>query len=215
METIISDKESDLLKEIINISIAKAADTFAALSGDQVFISVPELKFLKSEDCLAKVISEKAGRIIIQNEIKGDLQGLSLSIFSDIHIEKIKQIADVELITTEFSVDKDLPRMLSKVINDSLVTQLAGILQMNIYTTLPLEPIYADEVDLNVLKVNIDSNRPFIITINTKFIDHKDELELPLMLIFDLENMGKILQIIRKNNYRDILLAKERASVQS
>ena len=206
MDIEIEEIERDIIREILNISLAKAADSFALIAKDTVLINVPDLQIITRERAVSEITERESVKVIIHSEIKGDLTGNTLMFFASRQIENLKQAC----LRDHFDriTEKELESLLleiSNIITGTLVTQLANILKLNIYGSVPHDPIYTAEMLEDDMRLNLLATRSFLITVNTLFINHKNEVGLPLMLIFDLPDIEKILTIIRKNNYKNFL----------
>ena len=92
MELQVSELEKDIIKEILNIGLARAADSFAVIAKDIVLLKVPDLLLTDPKDVINQVVKYEATHVIIQSDIKGDFNGCTLMFFSDAHIEKLAEV---------------------------------------------------------------------------------------------------------------------------
>jgi len=209
MDLFIDEIEQDIIREIINISVAKAADSFAMISKDKVLINVPEIKVFSKDQAVEEVVKKEATEVIVLSDIKGDITGNSLMLFSKHHIKKLSEVCLNEPYFDEEDIrlKESLLLEVSNIITGSLVTQLANILKMNIYGLAPRNPIYLNRYDVDPI-LELDDTRSFLVTISTTFINKNNMIGLPLILILDLQNLNKILTLIRKNNYQNFSVFK-------
>lgn len=201
--------EQDILKEIFNISLAKAADSFAKISKEEVLINVPDILILKEEKALSQIIENKKIDIIVQSEIKGDIYGQTLLLFSYTQVSELSKATKVPVNVDDKKFQNSLILEVSNILTGTLVTHLANILKLNIYGSVPHEPISRDKLDPKQLLLDMDISRPILVTINTLFIRSNNKIEFPLMLIFDVPNLNKVLGIIRKVNIDNKLLIRK------
>ncbi|MGK7390909.1 MAG: chemotaxis protein CheC [Candidatus Cyclobacteriaceae bacterium M2_1C_046] len=203
-----NDLEKDILTEIFNISLAKAADSFAKISNEEILINVPHITFMKEETALSSLIQDQNIFAIVQSEIKGDIYGQTLLLFSQRQIIELVNVA-LKTDVKDSVLQNSLILEISNILTGTLVTQLANILKLNIYGSVPNEPIDRSSLKAENLILDLDISRSILVTINTLFIKRQNSIDLPLMLIFDIPNFNKILDTIRKVNVDNKLLTKK------
>jgi chemotaxis protein CheC len=204
MELQVTELEKDIIKEILNIGLARAADSFATIAKEKVLMKVPDLELISAND-LFKIISGYEGtHEIIQSDIKGDLNGTTLMLFSSNHIEMLSAVC----LNLHQPYQKPLSTMqesllleISNIITGAFVTQLANILKADIYGSPPQYPLNGIDQSLkHILDIN-PLFQPMIFTVLTHFTDHEGMVELPLLLFFDTLTFNKILEIIRSYKF--------------
>src|SRR5688572_15645143 len=92
MELQVSELEKDIIKEILNIGLARAADSFAVIAKDVVLLKVPDLQLTDPKEILKLVADYENTHVIIQSDIKGDFNGSTLMLFSDAQIERLSEV---------------------------------------------------------------------------------------------------------------------------
>ena len=92
MELQVSELEKDIIKEILNIGLARAADSFAVIAKDIVLLKVPDLLLTDPKDVINQVVKYEATHVIIQSDIKGDFNGSTLMLFNGDQIERLSQV---------------------------------------------------------------------------------------------------------------------------
>jgi chemotaxis protein CheC len=208
MELKISDLEKDIIKEILNIGLARAADSFASISKDRVLLKVPSMELISSPQVMKTLKKYEQTHEIIQSDIKGDFNGTTLMVFSAKHIDKLSQVCLNLKTPYNFALDEMQESLLleiSNIITGAFVTQMANILKANIYGSPPVHP---DKGSLaESLKHIFTSNplfQPIIFTVVTHFTNFEEMVELPLFLFFDTATFNKILEIIRSYNFYEL-----------
>ncbi|MDB5261594.1 MAG: hypothetical protein JWQ14_875 [Adhaeribacter sp.] len=208
MELSVSELEKDIIKEILNIGLARAADSFASISRDRVLLKVPNMELISAREVIANLEEYALNHQIIQSDIKGDLNGTTLMIFSGSQIQKLSEVC-LNLKPPFPAVINDMQESLlleiSNIITGAFVTQLANILKANIYGSPPVHPEKGSIAEsLNHI---FDSNpffQPIIFTVVTHFTNFEEMIELPLFLFFDTGTFEKILEIIRSYNFYEL-----------
>jgi chemotaxis protein CheC len=208
IEPQISELERDIIKEILNIGLARAADSFAVIAKDKVLLKVPDIKLIELKDLLTLVTQYADTHNIIMSDIKGDFNGATLMLFSDEHIVRLSEVclnlSDVKF--GELSVmQESLLLEISNIITGALVTQLANILKADIYGSPPKAPKMHIADSLKDILVSNPLFKPLVFTVLTQFTHNSKNVELPLFLFFDTSTLLKMLNIIRtfklgKNN---------------
>ncbi|MCX2739134.1 chemotaxis protein CheC [Pontibacter anaerobius] len=208
MATQISELERDIIKEILNIGLARAADSFAAIAKDKVLLKVPDIKLIEVKELLELVSQYEDTHVIIQSDIKGEFNGATLMLFSDDHIVRLSEVclAMVDVQKGELSVmQESLLLEISNIITGALVTQMANILKANIYGSPPKAPKGYIADSLKDILVQHPLFQPLVFTVITRFTHNSRSVELPLLLFFDSKTFMRIIEIIRnfdlgKNN---------------
>ena len=196
----VSELERDIIKEILNIGLARAADSFAAIAKDKVLLKVPDIQLIEVKELLKLVSKYESTHFIIQSDIKGDLNGATLMLFSDDHIARLSEVclSMVEIQKgTVSAMQESLLLEISNIITGALVTQLANILKSNIYGSPPKAPKSNIADSLKDILVQHPLFQPLVFTVITKFTHNFKSVELPLLLFFDTGTFLKILDIIR------------------
>jgi chemotaxis protein CheC len=203
MDLSMTDLERDIIREILNIGLARAADSFAVIAQERVLLEVPNIDLLDSDDILVRVREYQAKHVPIQSDIRGDFNGTTLMFFSGQHIQRLSRVC-LRMQTPESLEVNELQESLlleiSNIITGALVTQLANILKANIYGAPPTAP-RGDIAEIMQGLLPEHQLQPLIFSVITQFSDKDNMVELPLMLFFDRETFTKILEIIRSYDF--------------
>lgn len=196
----ITELERDIIKEILNIGLARAADSFAAIARDKVLLKVPDIQLIEVKKLIDLVTEYEDTHIIIQSDIKGDFNGATLMLFSDDHVVRLSEVclAMVEVQKGELSVmQESLLLEISNILTGAMVTQMANILKASIYGSPPKSPKNHIADSLKDILVQHPLFQPLVFTVITRFTHNSKSVELPLLLFFDSNTFLKILDIIR------------------
>jgi len=203
MDLSMTDLERDIIREILNIGLARAADSFAVIAQEKVLLEVPNIDLLMSEDILRKVREYQSRHVAIQSDIRGDFNGTTLMFFSGQHVQRLSRVC-LRMQTEETlnlnELQESLLLEISNIITGALVTQLANILKANIYGAPPTAP--GGDVAATIQNLMPQAQmQPLIFSVITQFSDKDNSVELPLMLFFDRVTFAKILEIIRSYDF--------------
>jgi chemotaxis protein CheC len=201
--------EKDILTELLNICLSKAADSFARISGQDVLIKVPEIILMEKDTALKELISKQDVEMLVQSEIKGDIYGQTLLLFSPVQVEELNKALVKKIDPGDKYLKESLLLEISNILTGTLVTYLASILKLNMYGSVPNAPIYRKNITPDQLLLDMDMSRSISVTVNTLFIKSNNSVNLPMMLIFDIVNLQKLLDIIGKTNLQDKVLTRK------
>jgi chemotaxis protein CheC len=208
MYVAINELEKDVLREIISIGLARAADSFADFSNEKVLLDVPDVKIIET-----KVFPEIVGEYdslytVIRSDIHGDLNGKTFLLFTEDDINRI----------TWFCLDGDeedenyeqqvlsLLKQISFVITKALCQQLAGILKLNMENGDSEHIGRKEQKSVQHIIQDMPEGQPFIITIKTHFKKLFKILELPMLVVFDARSIARLLQVLRRGDLYDFKL---------
>lgn len=201
--------EKDILTELLNICLTKAADSFAKISGQDVLIEVPEIILMEKDTALNELINKKDVEMLVQSEIKGDIYGQTLLLFSPLQVKDLNQTLLEKIDPEDAYLMESILLEISNILTGTLVTYLANILKLNLYGSVPNAPIYRKNITPDQLLLDMDMSRPILVTVNTLFIKSKSTVNLPMMLIFDIANLQKLLDVIKKINLKENVLTRK------
>jgi chemotaxis protein CheC len=204
MTVLMNELERDIIREILNIGLARAADSFAVIAQERVMLEVPNLDLVPSQDIIGRVRDYQARYVAIQSDIRGDFNGSTFMFFSGQHIQRLSRVCLRMQVTDTLQLNElqeSLLLEISNIITGALVTQLANILKANIYGAPPQAPTGDLATALHSLMPDPDTLQPLIFSVITQFSDKDNSVELPLMLFFDRATFEKILEIIRTYNF--------------
>lgn len=196
----VTELERDIIKEILNIGLARAADSFAAIAKDKVLLKVPDIQLVDVKKLIDLVNKYEDTHFIIQSDIKGDFNGATLMLFSNDHITRLSEVCLSMLDVQKGQVNamqESLLLEISNIITGALVTQLANILKANIYGSPPKAPKSHIADSLKDILVQHPLFQPLVFTVITRFTHNTKSVELPLLLFFDTSTFLKMLEIIR------------------
>ncbi|MBC8085501.1 MAG: chemotaxis protein CheC [Hymenobacter sp.] len=199
-----TELERDVVREILNIGLARAADSFAVIAQEKVLLEVPSLDLMPGTGILERVREIQQNHVPVQSDIRGDFNGTTLMFFSGQHIQRLSKVCLRMSTSASTQIDEMQESLLleiSNIITGALVTQLANILKAQIYGAPPSAPRGDLAASLHNLLLEQPLVQPLIFSVITQFSDKNNSVELPLMLFFDRPTFEKILDIIRTYDF--------------
>jgi chemotaxis protein CheC len=204
MDLHMTELERDVVREILNIGLARAADSFAVIAQEKVLLEVPSLDLVPGIGILDRVHAIQTNHVPVQSDIRGEFNGTTLMFFSGQHIQRLSKVCLRMNTTASTQIDEMQESLLleiSNIITGALVTQLANILKAQIYGAPPVAPHGDIASSLHNLLTEQPLVQPLIFSVITQFSDKNNSVELPLMLFFDRLTFEKILEIIRTYDF--------------
>jgi chemotaxis protein CheC len=204
MDLHMTEMERDVVREILNIGLARAADSFAVIAQERVLLEVPSLDLMPGKGMLEMVREIQKTNVPILSDIRGDFNGTTLMFFSGQHVQRLSKVCLRMNTSASIQIDEMQESLLleiSNIITGALVTQLANILKASIYGAPPSAPHGDLAASLQNLLETQPPVQPMIFSVITQFSDAEYSVELPLMLFFDRATFVKILEIIRTYDF--------------
>ena len=202
--------EIDIISEIISISFAKAADSFAMMANKKILIKHFDLTITEPE--MFAIDSDYANDenlAIVLSDIVGDFKGQSALLFN----RKDRETLATACLGTAFSRDRGFREMegeflkeMGNVLTGSLITQFCNILKVNMYGTVPkLE--YGSITDLKkTIKRDYRGESPLILAIYNEFEIEEMTMTPKMLLIYNEEALNKMQDVISSFDMSDTFL---------
>lgn len=186
--------------DIISHALTKAASSLSGIAQKQVKITVPSFELVDDIEVFISKISDDNIEVMVQSEINGDLYGQTILLFSS------KQIEDLEEACFDFKIQpgdkteirKSFLLEVSNILTETIVTEFSNRLYLNLYGSVPLDPVPVKGLSKEKLILNLDVSY-MIFTVYTSFVEHGKNVSLPMMLVFDYENLRKIIELIKQS----------------
>ena len=205
MLALLTAVEKDTLREILNIGLARAADSFALVAQGRVLLTIPDVLIVSAEEMMELACDYGSQHFLVQSDIRGDFTGATLLAFSPEHIQRLSEVclrvkAPASLELSE--MQRSLLLEVSNIITGALVTQLANLLKVSVYGAPPTTPGTDLAASLHPLIAAGGSQlQPLVFTVMTQFQDSTRHIELPLLLFFDRPTFERMLKMIRSEEF--------------
>ena len=205
MPALLTAVEKDILREILNIGLARAADSFALVAQGRVLLTIPDVLIVDVTEMLDLARNYGSQHFLVQSDIRGDFTGATLLAFSPEHIQRLSEVclrvkAPASLELSE--MQRSLLLEVSNIITGALVTQLANLLKVSVYGAPPTTPGTDLAASLHPLIAAGGSQfQPLVFTVMTQFQDSTRHIELPLLLFFDRPTFERMLKMIRSEEF--------------
>ena len=139
MLALLTAMEKDTLREILNIGLARAADSFALVAQGRVLLTIPDVLIVSVDEMMELVHGYGTQHFLVQSDIRGDFNGATLLAFSAEHIQRLSEVclrlkAPLSLDLSE--MQRSLLLEISNILTGSLVTQLDNLPACRFYTSM-------------------------------------------------------------------------------
>ena len=137
-----NELENDIANEIVNIGLAKAADSMAFFTKEKVLIRGLNLQKIKLDDLNSVLTYDNNDlQFVLTTELKGALKGICYLIFSESDVEKILKVSLPASILNDpaklkVMADAILLEM-DNIIVASVVTQFSNFFNYKMYGDVP------------------------------------------------------------------------------
>lgn len=202
----ISDYEADILKEIINIGMAKVADSFSVLAQQPVLLQVPSIDIVSAAELDHILPQNEKEDMVVQSDIEGDINAKDYLIFKQHQTNKLSDICigpEMGFQGNYSAMRRSLLLETSNILTGSLLTQFGNIFGLRIYGTPPVMVPYQLRKTFTELIRNLILFKPFVFTIKTEFLNIRQVVELPMLIVFDANSINRVLDIIRIRSSAD------------
>jgi chemotaxis protein CheC len=196
----LSDLEKDILKEMFSFGLAKSADSLSVISKETVLINIPGIEILDINDIISYVRELHNDASLIRSHITGEIGGETMLVFTAEQGERLAKICIGDPLNFEgnyLALKRSLLLEMGNILTGALVTQLANILQIHVLGTPPELIAGAKKYNFNVGN-SFKSIKPLVLTVNTEFVNSDTVIEMPFIMVFDLNTVNRILTLIRQ-----------------
>jgi chemotaxis protein CheC len=138
--TVLSELELDALTELVNIGVSRAAASLRDMVGEEVALSVPNIRLLAREEAI-KTLSdtENAKLVAVHQVFEGDVTGRALLIFPEPKsLELVRAVTGGELSLEDIiELEHEALAETGNIILNGCLSTMANLLQRNLRISLP------------------------------------------------------------------------------
>lgn len=204
----LNEKQNDLLRELINVYIGKAASLLSEMANQRVILNVPAIEILNVNDLddnkgNSKLLFSPGHVVSSSLKFGHDFSGRAFLIFP---VNEAKVLVDVcmgepitdydESITQHLEdTDFDVLKEISNVILNSVIGEFGNILETKLEFSLPdVELIFVSETEQKIfLKNNI-----YVLVLHTTFKLAEAKVEGAILLALGMNSLAMVISKIDK-----------------
>lgn len=198
-----SNKKNDILRELFNISVAKAASILSEIINKKIILTIPNISIIDSTNnkfninkCLPKVLN--CTLMVSSITFKEELAGRANLIFP---AQKMRTFINLCLneednFSMNFTdIDFDIIKEVGNIILNSIVGQMSNFLQVNLEYTIPEVNIF-DEIDF---EKNIETKEyMYIVMLYITFNIDGTEIDGAVIIDLTLKSLKELINKISK-----------------
>ena len=180
-----TSEQIDLLKELINIGVGKAAALFNNMVKSHIELSVPDIKVNQLKDIDRDIKNLKGQNLsAVKLGFRGNFSGVTEIVFPN-----KSAINLVSLLTGEDSDSSNLDDLRAGTLNEvanMLLNSVMGVLANLLNTHFQYDiPTYSEDTIENLLKINEDENQ-IILLAETHFVIKNLDIEGDILILLEL-----------------------------
>ena len=201
MSWLLSSDEHDVVVELMNIGIGRAASALSQLVQDEVLLSVTELQFLnpaEANDSFCTYLPTLLAGVM--QDFSGFMTGRAALLFPEERsLELVRAILGEDMSADEISeLEQETLAELGNILLNNCLATLANLLHQQIKTELP----HVFNVDsphlLSRLSLYADQdNTSFIMLVKIEFSLRKSDLQGYLAFLIDVESADVFIKALR------------------
>jgi len=186
----LNDLEEDLLKELFNLGVGKAAASLSKMVTQEILLSVPKVEFAKSS-AMIELLDSNESIISISQSIHGPFDAKSILLFPE-HggMEVVRQMLGSQLSDEAIA---DLHEEALSEIGNVVLNACIGAISKSMNTIFDVEiPKFNQASPENLLQASnlLDGDTILLININMKLKD--SDIEGYLAFVFSSESLKKL-----------------------
>lgn len=136
----LSELELDALTELVNIGVGRAANSLREMVGEQVLLSVPNVKLVNRAEAIATLTAREDSRLVAVHQVfEGDITGRALLIFPETKsLELVRAVTGGELPLEDIiELEQEALAETGNIILNGCLATIANMLHRSLKMSLP------------------------------------------------------------------------------
>ena len=138
--SVLTEFELDALTELVNIGVSHAAASLREMVGEQVHLSVPNVRLVSRHEAIAILAEREASRLVAVHQVfEGDITGRALLIFPETKsLELVRAVTGGELPLEDIiELEQEALAETGNIILNGCLGTIANMLQRSLKMSLP------------------------------------------------------------------------------
>lgn len=138
--TVLTEFELDALTELVNIGVSRAAASLREMVGEQVHLSVPNVRLVSRLDAIEILMQRETSRLVAVHQVfDGDITGRALLIFPETKsLELVRAVTGGELPLEDIiELEQEALAETGNIILNGCLGTIANLLQRSLKMSLP------------------------------------------------------------------------------
>lgn len=211
MKPLLSADEHELVVELMNIGIGRAASALSQMVQDEVLLSVPQLQFLHPTEATGSFCQYMPGALAgVMQDFSGFMTGRAALLFPEERsLELVRAILGEDMSIGEISeLEQETLAELGNILLNNCLATLANLLNQQIQTELP-QVFNVDTPHLlsclTLAEGEEQDSASFIMLVQIKFSLRERDLEGYLAFVIDVRSADMFIAALQ--NYLAELIA--------
>ena len=139
-KTVLTELELDALTELVNIGVSHAATSLREMVGEQVHLSVPNVRLVSREEAIAVLRERETSRLVAVHQVfEGDITGRALLIFPETKsLELVRAVTGGDLPLEDIiELEQEALAETGNIILNGCLATIANMLQRSLKMSLP------------------------------------------------------------------------------
>lgn len=201
----ITDFEYDILNEIFNIGVGKAADLLSQIVNKKIILRVPHILLLESSNDIqkdARLSSLINGTLMVSSiTFSEQLRGMANLVFP---VEKMRDF--ISLCTGEepssspeskdfTDIDFDIIKEIGNIVLNSIIGEVGNYLNIALEYSLPVVKVYSQEIDFSE---DIETSEyQSVLIMSVTFVIDTVEIEGAVLVDLAMTSCQKLMHLLR------------------
>lgn len=179
--------ELDVASEILNIGLAKAADSLSFFTKEKVLIRGMNIRFMEFEK--SDLFHKQGGNItLLSTQLRGDVEGYCYLIFTEFEVNKLAEISLPESVLNNKEQFEEMKSAIlleaDNIITASVVTQFSNLLSKNMHGHIPFINI-GDHEEMKKHIRDQAKNEKFILHFNASLVSDGNNINPEFLWCLD------------------------------
>jgi len=138
--SVLDELELDALTELVNIGVGRAAASLREMVGEEVHLSVPNVRLVSRTEAVATLHQREANRLVAVHQVfEGDITGRALLIFPETQsLELVRAVTGGELPLEDIiELEQEALAETGNIILNGCLGTIANLLQRSLKMSLP------------------------------------------------------------------------------
>ena len=211
----LSKVELDLTKELVNIGLAKAADSLSFFIKNTVMLKGLDVSIRALSEIDSLSTKKEETLHLLTTSLKGDVKGVCFFILDNQDVDKVLEVSipkSINLNSVEGrKMKQEFLLELDNIISAAVITQFANFLKERMFGHVPKYDLVNQDDLNNVLKNEIDFDG-YLLYFKVNFITENNELNPEFVWVLDESFIQKIIQVAKEEKQRVLTKQKSRIS---
>ncbi|ART79256.1 chemotaxis protein CheC [Oceanisphaera avium] len=201
MNGLLTADEHDVVVELMNIGIGRAASALSHMVQDEVLLSVPKLQFLSPSQANASFCQTLPHLLAgVTQDFSGFMSGRAALLFpEDRSLELVRVILGEDMSADEISeLEQETLGELGNILLNNCLATLANLLNQQIHTDLPrVFNVNTAQLLTQLSPQENTDNTSFIMLVQIKFNLRKNDLQGYLAFLIDVDSAEVFVNALR------------------